>query len=81
MLFEDRPEEHIRKALARVLESVLGKPKSSAWDAIRLAIRNTVRPSRVLRMTYEVTPVSEPGPPLEVVVEANVTERRPHRAP
>ena len=75
----NRPEQHIRRALARVLEDVLGKPKASVWDAIGLAIRNTVRPSRVLRMTFAVMPVNEPGPPLEIVVEANVTERTPHR--
>lgn len=44
----------------------------SAVAAIQLAIRNTVRPSRVLRMTYSLPSVSEPGPPLEIVVEATV---------
>ena len=79
VVFGDRPEGHILKALRRVLSDVLGKPKTSIWDAIQLAIRNAVKPSRVLRMTYEVASVSEPGTTLTVVIEANVTERQPFR--
>jgi predicted nucleotidyltransferase component of viral defense system len=75
----DRPEGHIRKALHRVLKGVLGTPKQSVWDDLKLAIRNTVKPSRVLRMTYAVPSLTEPGKSLEVVVEANVTERTPYR--
>jgi predicted nucleotidyltransferase component of viral defense system len=79
VVFGDRPEEHIRKALRRVLVDVVGNPKTSVWDALGLAIRNTVKPSRVLRMTYSVPSISEPGTTLDIVVEANVTERKPHR--
>jgi predicted nucleotidyltransferase component of viral defense system len=75
----DRPEDHIRKALRRVLAEVLGNPKTSAWDAIALAIRNNARPSRILRMTYLVPSVGTPGATLEIAVEANVTERASHR--
>jgi len=74
----DRPEGHVRKALNRVLSGVLGTPKLSVWDDLKLAIRNTVKPSRVLRMTYAIPSLIEPGTNLEIVVEANVTERRPH---
>ena len=74
----DRPEGHIRLALNRVLSGVLGTPKQSVWDDLKLAIRNTVKPSRVLRMTYAVPSLMEPGTNLEIVVEANVTERTPH---
>ena len=38
----DRPEEHIRKAIRRVLMSVLGGPSKSIWESVRLAVRNTV---------------------------------------
>jgi len=79
VVFGNRPEAHIRKALRRVLGDVLGEPETSAWSAMALAIRNTVKPSRVLRMTYAVPSVSEPGATLGIVVEANVTERTPHR--
>lgn len=79
VVFGARPEIHIRKALTRVLRGVLGNPKTSVWGALSLAIRNTVKPSRVLRMTYSVPSVVEPGSGLEIVVEVNVTERKPHR--
>ena len=75
-----RPEEHIRRAVRRVLTGVLGTPKASVWDTIKLALRNTVKPSRVLRMTYSIPSIIESGRMLDIVVEANVTERRPHRA-
>jgi predicted nucleotidyltransferase component of viral defense system len=76
----DRPEDHVRKAIRRVLIGVLGRPSKSIWESVRLAVRNTVRPSRVLRLTYRVPSQIEPtGTPLEIVVEANVTERTPHR--
>lgn len=75
----DRPEDHIRKALRRVLLGVLGTPKTSVWDTITLAVRNVVRPSRVLRMTYGVPSASGTGTMLVVKVEANATERSSHR--
>lgn len=75
----NRPEDHVRKALRRVLVDVLGTPKVSAWDAIALAIRNTAKPSRILRMTYRVPSMSTPGAFLEIAVEANVTERTSHQ--
>jgi predicted nucleotidyltransferase component of viral defense system len=76
----NRPEEHIRRAIRRVLADVLGKPKASVWGTLKLAIRNAVQPSRVLRMTYSLPSIIEPGRMLDIVVEANVTERRPHLA-
>jgi len=77
--FGQRPEGHIAKAIRRVLKPELGEPAGAVWDTIRLAIRNVVKPSRVLRLTYSVPSVSEPGATLDIVVEANVTERAPHR--
>ena len=74
-----RPADHIRRAIRRVLVEVLGAPKTSVWGTLTLAIRNTVKPSRVLRMTYWARSILEPSRPLEIVVEANVTERKPHR--
>lgn len=71
----DRPEGHIEKALRRVLLPVLGKPVGFGWETVKLAIRNAVQPSRVLRLSYSVPNVSGDGPALDVVVEANVTER------
>jgi predicted nucleotidyltransferase component of viral defense system len=79
VVFGNRPEDHIRKALRRVLVDVLGNPKTPVRAALGLAVRNTVKPSRVLRMTYSVPSISEPGTTLDIVIEANVTERTPHR--
>ena len=75
-----RPEEHIRRAVRRVLAEVLGAPKASAWGTLKLALRNAVQPSRVLRMTYSLPSIIEPGRMLDIVIEANVTERKPHRS-
>jgi predicted nucleotidyltransferase component of viral defense system len=50
------------------------------WDTLKLALRNAVQPSRVLRMTYSLPSIIEPGRMLDIVIEANVTERKPHRA-
>ena len=76
----DRPDEHVRKAINRVLLGVLGRPTSSAWQAVKLAVRNVVKPSKVLRVIYRVPSVAEPrGMPLEIVIEANVTERKSYR--
>ncbi len=76
----DRPDEHVRKAINRVLLGVLGRPTSSAWQAVKLAVRNAVKPSKVLRVIYRVPSVADPrGMPLELVIEANVTERKSYR--
>jgi len=76
----DRPDEHVRKAINRVLLGVLGRPTSSAWQAVKLAVRNAVKPSKVLRGIYRVPSVTDPrGRPLEIVIEANVTERKSYR--
>ena len=75
-----RPEQHIRSAIRRVLTDVLGKPKKSVWGTLKLALRNSVKPSRVLRMTYSISSIIEPGRMLDIVVEGNVTERKPHLA-
>ena len=76
----DRPDEHIRKAINRVLLGVLGRPTSSAWQAVKLAVRNAVKPSKVLRVIYRVPSVADPrGTPLEIVIVANVTERKSYR--
>lgn len=73
----DRPENHIAKALTRVLRPVLGKERSSAWTFLRLAVRNAAKPSRILRCIFKVPSVSAPGRDLTIEVEVNVSERVP----
>lgn len=75
-----RPENHISRGIRRVLKEVWGKPKTSAWDWLKLALRNAAQPSRILRLTYSLPSIIEPGRMLELVVETNVTERKSHRA-
>jgi predicted nucleotidyltransferase component of viral defense system len=74
----ERPEEHLRAAIKRVLRPVLGEHKRWGWESVKLAVRNLAKPSRVLRVIYEVPSVMEQRRVLTVVVEANVTERRPY---
>jgi predicted nucleotidyltransferase component of viral defense system len=74
-----RPKEHIRAAIKRVLTPILGKHKSSIWATLKLAVRNASRPSEILRVIYEVPSVSTPGRTLTIEIEANVTERMPHK--
>ncbi|MFZ4860225.1 MAG: nucleotidyl transferase AbiEii/AbiGii toxin family protein [Desulfuromonadaceae bacterium] len=40
VIIGDRPEEHISRAIKRVLKGVLGKPSDSVWDVVKLAVRN-----------------------------------------
>ena len=75
----ERPKEHIRAAIKRVLAPILGKHKSSVWATLKLAVRNASRPSEILRVIYEVPSVSTPGRTLTIEIEANVTERTPHK--
>lgn len=75
----DRPPDHIEKAIRRVLRTVIGEPDNSVWGMLALAVRNAVKPSRVLRMTYSTRSIIEPGRTLTIIVEANETERKPHR--
>lgn len=76
----DRPDDHISKAIRRVMATTLGKPTFSAWQDIKLAIRNAVRPSKVLREIYHIPSIAEPGgKPLEIVLEVNATERTPYQ--
>lgn len=80
VVFGDRPEGHIEAAIRRVLKPLLGEPVDTVWDNLRLAIRNLAQPSKVLRLTYSMRAVSEAGTNLDIVVEANVSERKPHRS-
>ncbi|MEK7466469.1 MAG: nucleotidyl transferase AbiEii/AbiGii toxin family protein [Planctomycetota bacterium] len=75
----DRPETHVRAAIKRVLADVLGAPVRRALEAIRLAVRNAARPSRILRLTWQIDSVADSRHALNVVVEANVSERTPFR--
>ena len=75
----NRPKEHIRRALIRVLTSVIGKPTQSLWDWMKLTVRNADKPSKILRLVYSLPVISDAGANLTIKMEANVDEREPHR--
>jgi predicted nucleotidyltransferase component of viral defense system len=76
VLVGERPEAHIQKALRRVLEPVLGAPRSSLIEDVKLTVRNLVLPSRVLRQEYRYVPLAGPTE-MKVKIEVNCNERRP----
>lgn len=78
VVYGDRPEDHIRKAVMRVLRPILGREQSWTWDFLKLAVRNAAQQSRIFRCIYKVPSVTEPGRVLKIEVETNVSERMPH---
>lgn len=75
VLITDRDIGHIRKALARVLEPLLGAPVLNVLDTIGLAVRNAVLPSSVARMKFVYAPTTPPPARMTVKVEVNFSER------
>lgn len=73
-----RAARHLRLALLRVLNPVLGGPPSTDVVAeIRLAIRNLAKPSKLIRLEWVYMPTAEPHTTMKLKVEVNVTERAP----
>ncbi|MGM0670374.1 MAG: nucleotidyl transferase AbiEii/AbiGii toxin family protein, partial [Gemmatimonadota bacterium] len=77
VLVGPRPIGHVRKALARVLQPVLGAPILDILGTIQLAVRNVVQPSGVARMTFTYAPTTPPPTRMTIKVEINYTEREP----
>ncbi|WP_239482890.1 nucleotidyl transferase AbiEii/AbiGii toxin family protein [Paraburkholderia sp. C35] len=74
VLVTDRPESHIRKALHRVLKPILGAPQESVAGYIKLAVRNAVGKSKILRSTYSYEPTqSALAAKATLKVETNVS--------
>jgi predicted nucleotidyltransferase component of viral defense system len=76
----ERPSTHVEKALKRVLEPLLGRPRLSMVAEVALAVRNWVMPSRILRLEYAYRPTTAPQAQTSVKIEVNYTERRPFYA-
>jgi len=71
-----RPQNHIRLALIRVLSPLLGgPPRTDIVAQVKLAIRNTMKPSRVLRLEWVYEPTGDPNLHMQIKIEVNVTER------
>jgi hypothetical protein len=75
VLLTDRDSGHIRKALARVLQPVLGPPALDVLGTIRLAVRNAVLPSSVAQMKFVYSPTTPPPARMTVKAEVNFSER------
>ncbi len=76
VLVGDRPAPHIKKALARVLQPILGNPSESVLTEIQLAVRNLVSRSRIIRTTYTYDPVSSEAAFAQLKIEVNINEKR-----
>jgi len=77
----ERDETHIAAGLKRVLRPILGERVRSIPKDIALKVRNVFRPSRILRMEYEVPSVMAPARGMKIKIETNVSERTPFLAP
>lgn len=76
VLVGDRPRGHIKRALDRVLRPILGAPTESVFADIRLAVRNLVAKSTVLRTTYIYSPTGSDAALGRVKFEVNLNENR-----
>lgn len=72
-----RPIRHVEKGLVRVLQPVLGNPRSSMIAEVKLAIRNWIMPSKILRLEYGYRPTLAQDVEAKIKIEVNHTERTP----
>jgi predicted nucleotidyltransferase component of viral defense system len=77
VLVGDRPISHINRALVRVLEPLLGRPKDRLLTSVQLAVRNLQQPSKLSRLVYTYTPTVQPPSIMKVKIEVNYSERTP----
>ena len=76
VLVGSRPPGHIKKALHRVLQTILGSPSESILTDIQLAVRNFVAKSKIIRTTYTYDPLSTEAALAHLKVEVNINENR-----
>jgi len=74
VLITDRKPGHIKKALTRVLQPLLGSPTESLLTNVKLTIRNLAMSSKILRSTYTYDPHDQSGALGTLKVEVNVNE-------
>jgi predicted nucleotidyltransferase component of viral defense system len=77
VLVGERPPNHVSLALRRVLEPLLGRPRTSLWTTAQLAVRNFAQPSKIQRVEYVFSPTVPPPNTAKIKVEFNVSERTP----
>ena len=76
VLVGERPALHIKKALTRVLIPLLGRPAESIVTDIRLAVRNFVAKSTIIRSSYLYDPTDRATAQGHLKVEVNTNERK-----
>lgn len=76
VLVGDRPSGHIKKALTRVLQPLLGSPFESVMTDIQLTVRNLVAKSKIIRSTYTYDPTSDEAALAQLKVEVNTYENK-----
>lgn len=74
VLVTDRSPGHIKRALIRVLQPILGLPTESVLSDMRLAVRNVVAKSRILRVTYTYDPLATSAVFMRLKIEVNLNE-------
>jgi predicted nucleotidyltransferase component of viral defense system len=75
VLTKSMPSDALERHLVRVLTPALGKPSPSMLADAWLAVRNVVRPSKILRIVFEFTPVGLARPE-KVKIEVNLNEEQ-----
>lgn len=76
VLVGERPGNHIEKALKRVLKPLLGKPAESFATDVRLAIRNLVMKSKIIRQKYVYSPHDSTAVIGNLKIEVNINEAK-----
>ena len=74
VLVGERPARHIKRALTRVLNPLLGAPSESIYTTINLAVRNVFARSTIIRNTYVYDPLSTDATFAKLKVEVNTNE-------
>jgi predicted nucleotidyltransferase component of viral defense system len=72
-----RPAKHIERSLIRVLQPLLGKPRSSMIADVKLTVRNWLMPSKILRIEYRYRAGSSSNAIGQIKIEVNCTENKP----
>lgn len=76
VLIGDRSPGHVKAAIARVLQPLLGRPAESVLTSAQLAVRNLVARSSIIRMTYRYSPFGAQASYAQIKLEVNVNENR-----
>jgi predicted nucleotidyltransferase component of viral defense system len=77
VLVHRRRQAVVEKALAKVLDPILGKPANRIVGPLVVAVRNAVSKSQIIRQTYQYRPTKAGRPMAKLKVEVNCNEHDP----